>query len=1122
MRSICYAVLIILFVFAAPLFTVANTQQDESSDHPLDGFEDFLRTDEMVLFWTEDVYDIDTGDTRRKLFSQIIYSNKKPGIDELIFQQHNTPSGTRFHEYNTTGFEPRFSFDDFHRSPVDVVTGDFNGDEYETFVGAYAGNGAIHLVLHELDPQRLTGDEVVNFDIRISDYAIRTATDSYRGGLFRLAAADLTRDGQDEIILAYRNQTNYIIDVFRVTSGLNLDKIASRDAGPFPAGYSAFDIAAGKLTPNNSRELVFAFASPESTNGNVLVDTQVLFTEANGSQLAITPGETRRVYSGSVLGTAITINTVTGDFTGNVIDEIGVGFNIWKSSQSGQSDDNVFVRVLDLADGNLAVWPGFDFEASIVNELSAFSMASGDIDGSGQDEIIITNDGYALLIKAPVRPEIPEDFDLMDEDTSDDDQPKELAIYIDQQLDFDVSEETARNSSRYIAVADVNQRRDLILTGDGGFTTEIIGVGSGNPEFLSQNSNYSFWIDVFGIGSSSQTSLSNMFSESFENRVKESDEKARSFAVAAGDFTLSRIRYLNPRRSQLTEIRQPWIILKAPPTHFDIFGDDVFDVNNLYPCSGIDCGFRATFTSTETQGTSVTTSVESDWSVSAGAEGMVKMISFGLDTKYGKGFGHSEFRAEKETFTQSRTARDTDQIYAAVSTFDLWEYDVYDSEEFVGTVLAVIPTGSSNTWLSSDSFFGFDFRSSTEETNLLSYPRNDVVLQDNDIQVLLKGLRETDPSYSIDGNSSTTWSLEFEDFQEEESYNRTSFSLGGSVGLPKLGLNLSGEYNTTTMETNKMMVGETIKIDVNLGALSSQFPTAKYIIYPYAYWHEDGPLVIDYAVRLDKQLLGGPRSFWDDWYGTKSDPALKLPWRHLETKSVLRSGSDNVEFDRDIIELTKSIRYFPPRVDPGDTVTVEIDVHNFSLVELVPQVDVHLYLGHPAGSGQRLTLLDGSDVLQTEPLMPIRGRNTVTGQFVMPDEVSQPRLYAVIDPDNQIDEIHTDNNRGYVPISTTATVVNAGEESVAEQTPADFRLFGNYPNPFNPSTRIAFTLPREEHVRLEVYDVLGRRVALLLDEARPAGQHAVDFNAGSLGNGVYLYRITAGEFTRSRKMMLMK
>ena len=88
--------------------------------------------------------------------------------------------------------------------------------------------------------------------------------------------------------------------------------------------------------------------------------------------------------------------------------------------------------------------------------------------------------------------------------------------------------------------------------------------------------------------------------------------------------------------------------------------------------------------------------------------------------------------------------------------------------------------------------------------------------------------------------------------------------------------------------------------------------------------------------------------------------------------------------------------------------------------------------------------------------------------------------------------------------------------------PREFALQQNYPNPFNPSTRIAFSLPRQEHVRLEVFDVLGRSVAILVDEGRPAGTYTIDFTAGMLTSGVYLYRLTAGEFSEIRSMMLMK
>lgn len=89
--------------------------------------------------------------------------------------------------------------------------------------------------------------------------------------------------------------------------------------------------------------------------------------------------------------------------------------------------------------------------------------------------------------------------------------------------------------------------------------------------------------------------------------------------------------------------------------------------------------------------------------------------------------------------------------------------------------------------------------------------------------------------------------------------------------------------------------------------------------------------------------------------------------------------------------------------------------------------------------------------------------------------------------------------------------------------PAGFALQANYPNPFNPTTTIAFTLPEAAPVTLTVYDVYGREVARLLDgRAVSAGTHTVAFEAGHLPSGTYLYRLTAGAFTATRRMVLVK
>ena len=88
--------------------------------------------------------------------------------------------------------------------------------------------------------------------------------------------------------------------------------------------------------------------------------------------------------------------------------------------------------------------------------------------------------------------------------------------------------------------------------------------------------------------------------------------------------------------------------------------------------------------------------------------------------------------------------------------------------------------------------------------------------------------------------------------------------------------------------------------------------------------------------------------------------------------------------------------------------------------------------------------------------------------------------------------------------------------------PEEFALSQNYPNPFNPETRIAFSLPRDSRVELSIYNVLGQKVATLINTEMSAGQHGVTWMADSVPTGVYFYTITAEEFTATKKMILLK
>jgi len=104
------------------------------------------------------------------------------------------------------------------------------------------------------------------------------------------------------------------------------------------------------------------------------------------------------------------------------------------------------------------------------------------------------------------------------------------------------------------------------------------------------------------------------------------------------------------------------------------------------------------------------------------------------------------------------------------------------------------------------------------------------------------------------------------------------------------------------------------------------------------------------------------------------------------------------------------------------------------------------------------------------------------------------------------------------PLTEIITSVN----EVAPFTPRVFFLSQNYPNPFNPATLISYTLPTAQHVRVTVFDLLGREVATVTDELQPPGSHTVEFQSSGLSTGVYLYRIVAGPHTATRKMIVLR
>ncbi len=88
--------------------------------------------------------------------------------------------------------------------------------------------------------------------------------------------------------------------------------------------------------------------------------------------------------------------------------------------------------------------------------------------------------------------------------------------------------------------------------------------------------------------------------------------------------------------------------------------------------------------------------------------------------------------------------------------------------------------------------------------------------------------------------------------------------------------------------------------------------------------------------------------------------------------------------------------------------------------------------------------------------------------------------------------------------------------------PEEFFISQNYPNPFNPTTSIQYAIGNRQFVTIKVYDVLGNEVGILVNEEKPAGEYEVTFNSSGLASGVYVYKLTSGNFSESKKLILLK
>jgi len=202
----------------------------------------------------------------------------------------------------------------------------------------------------------------------------------------------------------------------------------------------------------------------------------------------------------------------------------------------------------------------------------------------------------------------------------------------------------------------------------------------------------------------------------------------------------------------------------------------------------------------------------------------------------------------------------------------------------------------------------------------------------------------------------------------------------------------------------------------------------------------------------------------------------------------------------------------PTQVQVGSTTTYTVTISGGSGSKVC--VDIAASAGTLKAFDSALKL-SGTELITNGTKTYSGGKYTYSFNYVAPSVAGSQTIYAT-------GLSSTNSGWNFAPDKTISVVAATDVEDLS--LPREFGLDQNYPNPFNPETTISYKLTIPSMVSLKVYDMLGNEVATLVDEFKPAGTFNAKFSISNfqLASGVYLYKLTAGSFMETKKMLLMK
>jgi hypothetical protein len=421
------------------------------------------------------------------------------------------------------------------------------------------------------------------------------------------------------------------------------------------------------------------------------------------------------------------------------------------------------------------------------------------------------------------------------------------------------------------------------------------------------------------------------------SQPRDEEWRLRPRTTSLADLDGDRVLLGEPTRTERTVI-QPLIVLPAAPIHYDVLGGVPIDVNDCFGAAV--CDFVSTYVRQSAQEVTVSSEFNAEWKLSTGFLGaLADAIGLSLTSGYGHGFSEFESSTTRIEVTQQRNVRLFDQVLTAEVGYDLWEYPVWDdvaATEPAGYVTAVVPVADEDrtSWKIADDRDLLYFSPDHEPGNLLSYRSlADLPAATNSsLRIGGHGLAEQ----PIVPGSDFTWKLSvFSGGAEEQ--RRGTFSesaIGASLGFRVFDLFDVGLTGSYATSFETVTTNAKSQEDV----LDVQVFMGAVDTLDLRY--DVTPVVAwdpSGAVVLDYAVEFPATGFFQQAYGVLPDPALSLPHRWDVAKGLTASNDRELE--------TRDLLFVPADPQPGQDVRILVRVHNYSLVDTPNAVRVHLYEG---------------------------------------------------------------------------------------------------------------------------------------------------------------------------------